>query len=144
MAKKLFSIGILFTFAWIMGFSLMAPIALAADPAPTPSSGQLQSEEFMFDLGVITHKEIKKANWIEKGINYVAERVIGVLAGLAGSIAVLMMTIGGFRMITSAGGEGYDKGKSMMLKAAIGLVFVLGAYLIVTTVQILIKSIYAS
>jgi len=140
MLKKLL---LAFAFLTTLLLPVMPGRVLAVDVG-TPS-GDLKSTEFMFDLGVITHKEIPQANWVEKGINYFAGRIIGLGAGLAGSIAVLMMGIGGLLMITSAGDQGkYDKGKSMMKFAALGLVFVFGAYILVTTIQVLIKSIYAS
>ncbi len=110
---------------------------------PPPPSSDLQSTDFTFDLGAITNTNIKKKNWIEQGINYFFERIITIMAAVAGSVAVLMMSIGGFRMIASAGDEtAYKNGKSMILRSALGLVFVLGAYLLVVTVQLLIKSIY--
>ena len=101
------------------------------------------STNFTFDLGAITNTNIKKKNWVEQGVNYFFERIIAIMAAVAGSVAVLMMSIGGFRMIASAGDEtAYKNGRSMIVRSAIGLVFVLGAYLLVVTVQLLIKSIY--
>ncbi|MBI5421608.1 hypothetical protein HZA44_00535 [Candidatus Peregrinibacteria bacterium] len=125
-------------------FCSVGPIH-AADAA-TPPEGNLKSTEFMFDLGGITNPAIKtgsQASWIKKGVNYFLERGITILATLAGSVAVLMMVWGGFQMITSAGEDGYKHGVETIQRAAIGLVFVLGAYLMVVTVQLLIKSIYA-
>ncbi|MBN2096134.1 hypothetical protein JW752_01910, partial [Candidatus Peregrinibacteria bacterium] len=82
--------------------------------------------------------------WIERGINYLFERGITIMAATAASAAVLMMSMGGFMMLASAGRQDmYDKGKSYIFKAIIGLAFVLGAYVLVTTVQLIIKSIYA-
>lgn len=106
-------------------------------------SADLKDESFMFNLNNITNDEIREQNWMRRGINFLFERAIAVMAATVGSAAVLMMVVGGFMMILSAGRqEMYDKGKSYIAKAAIGLVFVLGAYLLVTTVQLLIKSIY--
>ncbi len=104
-------------------------------------SDTIQDEEFMFDLGVVTHKDIKEEDWARKGIGFVFERTITIMAATVGSAAILMMVIGGFMMLISAGRqEMYDKGKSYILKSVIGIVFVLGAYVLVTTVQLLIKS----
>jgi hypothetical protein len=98
----------------------------------------------MFDLGSVTHKDIKESEWIKGGINYVFSRVITILAATVGAAAVMMMAIGGFLMISSAGSqERYDKGKGLIWKAVIGLVFVLGAYILVATVQLLIKSLFS-
>ena len=121
-------------------FVLPSPQLAYAQSADT--TGNIASEEFGFPLKTITPPGIQQSNWIQKGINYFAERVITVLATLAGSIAVLMMVIGGFRMIVSVGGDGYEKGKKMILWSTVGLLAVFGAYILVTTVQLLIKSIY--
>ena len=106
-------------------------------------SADLKSTEFMFDVGAITHKDIEEQNWVRKGINFIFERVITIMAATIGSIAVLMMVLGGFRMIIYSGNDDeYQKAKGMMTRAAMGIVFVLGAYILVTAIQLLIKSIY--
>ena len=100
----------------------------------------------MFDLGTITPPGMEsqeRAGWISRGVNFIFERFITILAATVGSAAVLMMSVGGFMMLASAGRQDmYDKGKSYILKSVIGLAFVLGAYILVTTVQLIIKSIY--
>lgn len=104
----------------------------------------VQDEYFMFDLGKITHEDIEEQNWIRKGVNYLFERAITIMAATVGSAAVLMMSIGGFLMLTSAGRqEEYDKGKALIFKAVIGLVFVFGAYILVTAIQLLVKGIFS-
>lgn len=116
--------------------------ALAAD---TPQGESLDDPGFMFDLSVITHEDItggEKQNWIRKGINYIFERVIGLLVASIGGFSILMMSYGGFLIITSAGGPLYDKGKTIVKYSILGLTVALLAYILVTAVQILIKSIY--
>ncbi len=109
----------------------------------TPSTG-VNNEDFMFDLGVITHKDIKESSWIKGGINFVFTRIITIMVTTVGAAAVLMMAIGGFMILASAGREDrVTKGKGMIWRAAMGLAFVLGAYVLVTTVQLLIKSIFS-
>jgi len=111
----------------------------AADPPP---EGAVNSPEMGFSLTGITKTE-NKGDWVRKGVNYFAERIISILAATAGSFAVLMMSVGGLFMITSAGDQTqYDKGLGYLKSAAIGLVAVLGSYLLVITVQTLIKGIY--
>jgi hypothetical protein len=106
--------------------------------------GHLQDPGFMFDVGVITHEDIDTQGWIRGGINFVFSKLIGIMAATIGSVAVLIIVIGGLRMIIYAGvPDEIEKAKGMMKKAALGLVFVLGAYIMVTAVQLLIKSIYA-
>ena len=143
MPRKILHLVLLVALALQLGTFACAGRTFAEETTPTPAQGQLQSEQFMFDLGAITNPNIKKSNWIQKGVNYFFERAIAIMAGTAGSIAVLMMSVGGFMMITSAGEEDkYTRGKGYMVRSAIGLVFVLGAYLLVLTIQLLIKGIY--
>ena len=142
MLKKLLHSFVLVALALEMGTFLCVG-HLRADSTPPPPSSDIRSTDFTFDLGVITNTNIKKKGWIEQGINYFFGRIIGIMATVAGSVAVLMMSIGGFRMIASAGDEtAYKSGKSMIIRPGLGLVFVLGAYLLVVTVQLLIKGIY--
>jgi hypothetical protein len=99
----------------------------------------------MFNLEVITHEDLPSSvrqNWIQKGINYIFERVIGVLVASIGGIAILVMSYGGFLILTSGGGAGLEKGKAYVKYALLGLTFALLSYILVTAVQILIKSIY--
>ncbi|MFC1729800.1 hypothetical protein ACFL6I_05635 [candidate division KSB1 bacterium] len=117
--------------------------SVGVSPPKVLASADLKSTEFMFDVGVITHKDIEEQNWVRKGINFIFERVITIMAATIGSIAVLMMVLGGFRMIIYSGNDDeYQKAKGMMTRAAMGIVFVLGAYILVTAIQLLIKSIY--
>jgi len=119
------------------------PPAFAATPPPT---GNLDSTGFMFDLSSVTNTGIKgttRQSWIRNGINYFFERGISVMATVIGSLAVLMMSIGGFLMLSSAGDETmYEKGKNYAIYSLIGLGVTLLAYIMVTLVQLLIKSIY--
>jgi len=114
--------------------------------AQVPGEG-LDEAGFMFDLSVITHEDIagsSRQKWIRGGINYIFERIIGVLAATIGGLSVLVMSYGGFLILSSAGNENQSqKGKSYIKYALIGLAFTLGAYILVTFVQLLIRSIYA-
>ncbi|MBU0728091.1 hypothetical protein KKA95_05385 [Patescibacteria group bacterium] len=151
MLKKIALI-IVLTFTFLLGgvtvFSAtnshFIPTTYAQDP---DTSGDIDSSTFMFDLSSITHEDItgsSKQSWIRQGINYIFERIIGLMAAVIGGLAVLVMSYGGLLILTSAGGENqYQKGVNYVKYSLIGLAFVLGAYLLVTAVQILIKSIYA-
>lgn len=112
--------------------------AAQADP-----TGDIKSSQFMFDLGVVTHKDIKKKDWSKEGINFIFKRAITIMAATIGAAAVLIMVIGGL-MIMFAGvhQDWREKGINMLKRAGIGLFFVLGAYILVTTIQLLIKSIF--
>jgi hypothetical protein len=136
MFRKIFHSIVLGVLALQMGTILCVGTLHAADANP------IDSPEMTFSLKDIT-KTDQKDQWINKGLNYFAERVISIIAGTAGSFAVLMMTYGGFLMIVSAGDDSQiTKGKGYIKAAAIGLVAVLGSYLLVVTVQLLINSIY--
>ena len=71
--------------------------AAQADP-----TGDIKSSQFMFDLGVVTHKDIKKKDWSKEGINFIFKRAITIMAATIGAAAVLIMVIGGL-MIMFAG-----------------------------------------
>lgn len=108
-------------------------------------SDRLNDTEFMFDLNNITHNDVDDQSFIRKGINFIFDRAITIMVATIGSAAVLMMSIGGFRMLASAGRqEEYDSGKGMVVKAVIGLAITLSAYLAVILVQTLINSIYGA
>lgn len=139
MFKKILLITLLVTTLFSMS-AVFQPVVQAQD-------SDIKSGYFMFNLDPITPPGMEtreQKGWIERGINYLFERGITIMAATAASAAVLMMSVGGFMMLASAGRQDmYDKGKSYIFKAIIGLAFVLGAYILVTTVQLIIKSIYA-
>lgn len=124
-------------------FLMQAPVAYAQEPTP---GEDIDSETFMFDLGGVTHDAIKgstRQSWIRGGINYFFERIIGFMATVIGSLAVLMLSVGGFMMLSSAGNETmYENGKNYAKYALIGLAVTLLAYVMVTLVQLLISSMY--
>ena len=60
--------------------------------------------------------------------------IVNFFLGFLGLVAVLMVIYGGVLMLTSAGGEGFDKGKKILTYAAIGLVVILLSFAIVSTV----------
>lgn len=63
-------------------------------------------------------------------------KVIKILLGLAGVIAVLILIVGGFWYITSSGNEEQvEKGKKAIINAIIGLVVVMLSYAIVTIIS---------
>jgi len=133
---------------FVAGLQMM-PMSLAhAQETPTPPpASTIDSTSFMFDLSGITHEGIEgstRQGWIRKGINYFFERIIGFMAAIIGGLSVLMLTLGGFLMLASAGNENmHTQGKNMAKFSVIGLAVVLSAYILVTLVQLLITSIYA-
>lgn len=140
---------------WVILVGLLAPFALTAqaNSHDVPSTDALQSPYFIFRLGGsdegpdtgIVHPDVKEEKWIRGGINFLFERAITIMAATVGTAAVLMITLGGFMVLASGGRQQWvDTGKSYILKSLIGLAAALGAYILVQTVQILIKSIYGS
>ncbi|QQR84114.1 hypothetical protein IPJ72_02890 [Candidatus Peregrinibacteria bacterium] len=108
-------------------------------------SDRLNDTEYMFDLQPLTHRDVQDQSFIRQGINFIFNRAITIMAATIGSAAVLIMSIGGFRMLASTGNqEEYDKGKGMVTKAVIGLAVALSAYMAVILVQTLINSIYGA
>lgn len=62
--------------------------------------------------------------------------VISIGLGVAGSVAVLFLIVGGFLYITAAGDEQrLEKAKTTLKNAIIGTVFILLALVIVLTIQ---------
>jgi hypothetical protein len=147
MIKKLIT-----TFIFAILISTIGALAIPQNNITTPQvalaqdSGDLDSDEFIFDLNTITHKDIEgstRQSWIRGGINYIFERIITFLAVTVGGLSVLVMSYGGLMILISAGDENQvTKGKGYIKYAAIGLVATLMAYILVTGVQILIRSIY--
>jgi hypothetical protein len=63
-------------------------------------------------------------------------RIIQILLGLAGLVAVLILIIGGFRYITSFGNEETTgEAKKMILNAIIGIVIIILSFVIVQVVS---------
>lgn len=105
-------------------------------------AADLKGTNFQFGLDAITNDDINTRDWIRGGVNFILERFIAIMAGTIGTAAVLIMVAGGFMMIISAGRQDmYDQGKAYLTKAAIGLFITLSAYILVTTVQLLVQSI---
>lgn len=60
------------------------------------------------------------------------KNIVKTMVGIAGTVAVIFMVIGGYHYITSSGHpEKLDKAKRTLLYAGIGLAIVLAAYTIV-------------
>ena len=72
----------------------------------------------------------------------VGMNVIRIMGEAAGLIVLVMLIWGAFLMMTSAGSQSkYEEGKKKITSAVIGLVIVLGAWLIVNTAFMAIAAI---
>jgi len=92
-----------------------------------------------FDLNKHLTAEGQDSTYLDKGSpikTFIFERVIDPAIKLMGSIAVLLVIIGGFTLITAQGeSEQVDKGKDIIKYALIGLVVALLSYVIVASIQ---------
>lgn len=66
-------------------------------------------------------------------------RVINILLGIAGLVAVVFLIIGGFRYITAGGNEeSAESGKKTIVNAIIGIVVVILSFVIVRVISVAI------
>lgn len=66
--------------------------------------------------------------------NYVIGKIINSVLGVVGTIALAMFIYGGFRWMTSGGGDGVKAGKETIVWATFGLIVIFMAYAIVNFV----------
>ncbi len=141
MKSKLKSLSVL-ALALAFGFALFGSFGVTVVRAQSPDAA---SEQFKFKLDPLVQENLKTTlvgNLSGQGVNYVLSRAIAILAGTIGSVSLLMVVLGGFQMLASAGDEhAYEQGKGRVKFALIGLAVALGAYLLVTAVQLLVSSV---
>jgi len=70
----------------------------------------------------------------ETGLRPLILTIVNFFLGFLGLLAVLMVIYGGVLMLTSAGGDGYGKGKKILTYAAIGIVIILLSFAFVSTI----------
>jgi amino acid transporter len=74
-------------------------------------------------------------------ITTIIGRLISAILGVTGSIALLMFVYGGFLWLISGGeAEKVKKGKEVMKWAVLGLVVIVGAYMIVSMIVTALES----
>ena len=94
--------------------------APAAPSGATPAAGSLTNPL----SGVCSAKTTG-----QQCIQLIIGNVIKAALGIVGSIALLMMTYGGYRWLTAMGNsERVEKGKDTLIWATLGLVVIFGAY----------------
>jgi len=107
-------VSIVFTIALVVCLGTM--VAAPAMAQFTPPSGD--------QAGVATGDETK-----------LIQNVTNWVLGITGAVAVLFIIYGGFRYITASGNQtNMEAAKNILIKAIIGLVIVLVAYVLVTAV----------
>lgn len=104
----------------------------------------LRATDFNFDLRPLTDDRLPTERYASEGINYIIRRLMSLAAGTIGGVAVLAFSAGGFMVLLSAGREGLvEKGKALMQYSLLGILFVLGAYVLVIMIQTLVTSIFS-
>mgnify|MGYP001570907498 FL=1 len=64
-----------------------------------------------------------------------AVEVAKFIFGIAGSLALVMIIVGGFQWVTSGGSsDGIEKGKKTLTAAVVGLLIIFGAWVFVNTI----------
>ncbi len=105
---------------------LLAPAISYADCA-NPASAQEQVQ-----CGVNAGSGNTSSQSAPKTLNNLAATIINILSLVGGAAAVIMIIVGGFRYVTSAGNpEGAKSARNTILYAVIGLIVIAVAQIIV-------------
>jgi hypothetical protein len=96
------------------------------------------------------HVFAQTSTTVDIGSAFAPAKTFGTIGGLvsvivknafmvAGVLALVLLVIGGFGMITGAGGDskGLEKGKQAVTGAVLGLVVIIGSYWIIQLVEYL-------
>ena len=136
--KKIIATTIITTLSIIFCSTLIINTGFAAD-----SDNDLETAKFNLTKHLQNDKDgtipeylnIKKNN--KKPLQtFIFTRLIEPAIKIMGTIAVLLVIIGGFTMVTAQGeSDQIDKGKDILKYAIIGLVIALFSYIIVISVQ---------
>jgi len=96
-----------------------------AAPTPAPTSGNPAAGKLDNPLSGVCSATLPG----QKCVQLIIGNVIKAALGIVGSIALLIMTYGGFRWLTAMGNsERVEKGKETLIWAALGLAVIFGAY----------------
>lgn len=80
--------------------------------------------------------DLVAANNSQGPIFTVVNRALNIMVGLASTVALVVLIIGAYLLITAQGGENQmEKGKNAIIYSLLGLVFILTSYTIVRLVQ---------
>jgi hypothetical protein len=116
---------------WFISIALIVPqITFAQAPQPTTEGlGKIQT---LFGGTV--------ASWRFNTAGELVQYVIRVLLYFSGAVAVIALLIGGYQMLTAGGNpKRYEAGKNTVKYALIGVVLIVLAFVIVTTVVNLVS-----
>jgi len=94
-------------------------------PTPAPTSGNPAAGKLDNPLSGVCSATLPG----QQCVQLIIGNVIKAALGIVGSIALLIMTYGGFRWLTAMGNsESVEKGKETLIWAALGLAVIFGAY----------------
>ncbi len=106
-------------------------------PAPTPPTRETVQPNLEINIpGVVFTPAIQKDGKLT--INWIAEYIAGIykyLLGIAVTVAIVMIMIGGLQYVLSAGGGDVKKAKKRINDAIIGLILLFSVYLILFAVN---------
>jgi hypothetical protein len=109
--------------------------APASAGGSTTTSGKCEAGYTALAGTCVPNSPVKGGFFDTSSIGDLITRILKVLLGLAGMIAVGLIVVGGFQYITSAGNaEQAEKGRATLVNAIIGLVIVMVAWLLVSLV----------
>jgi hypothetical protein len=117
----LLALSMVFMLAMVIVIPSLVSAGTSPSPTPTTGSGLTTPPEYT-GLAKGTAQDTIKAvtNWV---------------LGITGAVAILFIIYGGFRYITASGNQtNMEAAKNILIKAIIGLVIVVVAYVIVTAI----------
>lgn len=118
----------------VMGFMMQGNLALATDPAPSPTPAA--SESFNVSAFLTAKGQEQKYFQSKNPIASFIIQIVNFLVLTIGSVCFVALVVGGFILMTSHGNENsLTKGKDIIKYALIGLVIVLTSYFITAFVQ---------
>lgn len=133
MIKKLKSI--ILSLSFLLMLAAPAAIAVPAYAATPPETTQIQNnlcQGSNLDLSSTSNSCATTIPDPSGGVTATIKKIINILSVIIGAIAVVMIIIGGFRYITSAGSaEGTKAARQTIIYAIVGLVIVALAQIIV-------------
>lgn len=131
--QKLITTAIITTLSIVFCNSLLFSNAFATDADNDLSTAHFKLSE---NLALDEKPEYLKGENPTPIRTFIFKRIIEPAIKIMGTIAVLLVIIGGFVMVTSQGeSDQIDKGKDILKYAIIGLVIALFSYIIVISVQ---------
>lgn len=117
-------------FGLFLAFGLFSFLDGGIVSAQTVTEGTIPNSMIRTDDNV---NAVKGATSFGGSFRQGALTVVNFILLFLGLIATIMVIYGGFLYITSAGGDGTEKAKKILLYAAIGIVIVLISFAVVNT-----------